>query len=184
MCRYSQYLTAALLLVLFCGCTAPSRGTSSPSSLASFAAPDAGQISVLRQKAETFTQAMCRSFRTGDFKYWKEALEKESSPGQSLIVNEVRFRQMRDRLSKSWGELVKCHYLGELDQSILRDFIWKCTFESKAADGKVIRLEELFVVRCTLLNGKTAFTGFGFRFFNRPGFRDQVKKQKKAEEKK
>ena len=170
-------LTAVLLCSFTAGCAMRSPATAKAAPLpATFTSPDAAHLKELRQRAELFTQAMCRSFRTGDFKYWQEALKKESTPGQILRVDKNRFLQMRNRLEKDWGKLVSCRYLGELDQSILQDFIWKCTFESTTDQGTVIRLEELFVVRCTLHNGKGTFTGFGFRFFNRPGFRNQLKK--------
>ena len=182
MSRFILHFTAALVCSFLTGCAMRSPDTAQASSLpVSFTAPDGDHLKELRRRADIFTQAMCKSFQTGDFKYWQEVLEKESTPGHVLKVDKSRFQQMKKSLEKSWGKLVKCHYLGELDQSILRDFIWKCTFESMSGNGKVIRLEELFVIRCTLLNGKTAFTGFGFRFFNRPGFRDQVKKNQKAE---
>lgn len=173
---------AVILLAMISGCAAPQ------SEKKAFSLPETGfsslsteQSRLLRQRTEIFTDAMVRSFRSGDFSHWRKHVEKESAPGSPPVINEERFHQMRKRFEKNWGKLVKCHYLGSLDQSIFRDFIWKCTFESESKDGKVIRLEELFVVRCTLLKGKTAFTGFGFRLFNRPGFRDQVIKIKKAE---
>ena len=125
---------------------------------------------------------MFHSFKSGDFSHWKKFLQKESAPGKPLIVDEKRFHEMRRRFEKSWGKFVKCHYLGSLDQSVMRDFIWKCTFESPGSNGKTVRLEELFVVRCAQLKGKMIFTNFGFRFFNRAGFREMVIKLQQVEE--
>ena len=144
---------------------------------------DPMRSAMLQKRAEDFTQAMVRSFSSGDFTHWKTFLVKESAPGKALIVEEKRFQEMKQRFEKNWGKLVSCRYLGSLDQSIMRDYIWKCTFES-VNEGKTIRLEELFVVRCTIIRGKAIFTNFGFRFFNSPGFRNVVMKLKKAEEKK
>lgn len=144
----------------------------------------ASHASALQKRTEAFTQGMFRSFQTGDFSHWKGLVEKEGETGKPAVIDEKKFHAMRQRLEKYWGSFVKCSYLGSLDQSVFRDYIWKCTFETKTESGKVVRLEELFVVRCTLLNGKAAFAGFGFRFFNRAGFRDQVIKIKKAEVKK
>ena len=169
--------SAVILLLLSAGCVqsgAPRLPASSKEH--AFSSLDPMQSAELRQRAENFTQAMFHSFKSGDFSHWKKFLQKESAPGKPLIVDEKRFHEMRRRFEKSWGKFVQCHYLGSLDQSVMRDFIWKCTFESTTDQGKVIRLEELFVVRCTLHNGKGTFTGFGFRFFNRPGFRNQLKK--------
>ena len=47
---------------------------------------------------------------------------------------------MAARLKKDWGTLTACSYLGELDQSIMRDFIWKCTFDSKDDAGKAMEI--------------------------------------------
>lgn len=170
---------AVVLLAIFSGCSSLQNDKKAP--VPEFSSLSAEQSALLRQRTEAFTQSMVRSFRSGDFSHWQACVEKESSPNSPPVISKDRFQKMRSSLEKQWGKLVKCHYLGSLDQSIFRDFIWKCTFESQSDDGQLIRLEELFVVRCTLLKGKIAFTGFGFRFFNKPGFRDQVIKIKKAE---
>ncbi|MBR2373933.1 MAG: hypothetical protein IKA87_06850 [Lentisphaeria bacterium] len=182
MCRYLLYAAVASALVLLTGCrSAVTEKNKSVSELSGFGTLDPMRAGMLQKRAADFTQAMAHSFRTGDFQYWRKVLEKESPPGKALIVDEKKFKQMSIRLKNDWGTLTKCSYLGELDQSIMRDFIWKCTFESPDSDGKTIRLEELFVVRCTLLRGKAVFTNFGFRFFNNRNFRRQVSELKKAE---
>ena len=175
-----------IAFILFCsGCSVlQNRKHSQTFPDSKFDTLDQTSAELLKKRAEVFTQAMVRSFNTGDFSHWRDSLKQESAPGKPPVVSEAKFRAMRERLEKHWGKLVKCHYLGSLDQSIFRDYIWKCTFESKTPTGEFVRLEELFVVRCTLLNGKTTFAGFGFRFFNNAGFRDQVIKIKKAEVKK
>lgn len=182
MFRYTVLTIAAVFLVISSGCRSAEAKKNKPvSELSGFGTLDTMRAAMLRNRAEAFTNAMVCSFRTGDFQHWRKVLEKESAPGKALIVNESKFRQMHERLKEGWGTLVACSYLGELDQSIMRDFLWKCTFESTDNEGKVIRLEELFVVRCTLLRGKAVFTNFGFRFFNHRNFRRQVIELKKAE---
>ncbi len=179
------HIGVALLFLSFAGCSMLQKNDQiSDLPDPKFETLDASSAAILRKRTEAFTQAMARSFSTGDFSHWREYVQKEGAPGKPLVVDEAKFQAMQKRLEKYWGKLVKCHYLGSLDQSIFRDYIWKCTFESKTPTGEFVRLEELFVVRCTLLNGKTTFAGFGFRFFNNAGFRDQVIKIKKAEVKK
>ena len=174
-----------LLLAAAFGCATSSRvAPDQKKSETKFEIITSSHASALQKRTEAFTQGMVRSFQTGDFSHWKNLVEKEGEPGKPLVVDEAKFHAMRQRLEKHWGKFVKCSYLGSLDQSVFRDYIWKCTFESQTDSGTPIRLEELFVVRCTFLNGKATFAGFGFRFFNRPGFRDQVLKIKKAEVKK
>ena len=179
MFKTALYCFSAVAFIAFCGCNAP-KPEQPDFPRETFSSLDPMDSDKLRKRAEDFTQAMVRSFQTGDFTHWKLSLEKEGAPGKPLVVEEKKFLEMRGRFEKEWGTLTKCHYLGALDQSVMRDYIWKCTFET-ISDGKTIRLEELFVVRCTVLNGKAIFTNFGFRFFNRPGFRNAVIKLKKAE---
>ena len=182
MLRFVIYCGVIILLSAAAGCsTLQRKGQPSQESAANFATLDSADAAILLKRTEAFTRAMVRSFKSGDFTHWQEQLKKEGDPKKPLIVSEAKFRAMHERLKKHWGTLVDCHYFGSLDQSVFREYIWRCTFESKTDSGETIRLEELFVVRCTLLNGKTTFTGFGFRFFNSPGFRDQVMKIKKAE---
>ena len=184
MYKLNMYFLTALLVIMTAGCISrPAKKQEIPEGVSSFKVLAPENSGILQNKAERFAQAMFKSFRTGEFKHWQESLQAESPAGSPPIVDEKRFQEMRRRLEKDWGKFVKCHYLGALDQSVFRDYIWKCTFESETADKEIIRLEELFVVRCTLLKGKMTFTGFGFRFFNRPGFRDQVINLKKGREK-
>ncbi len=181
MFRFLIYSSTIVLFMTLTGCSSIKAEKNTPDFQKSkMSSLDPMRSAMLQKRAEAFTQAMVRSFKADDFSYWKAFLEKESTPGRPLIVQEKSFKEMKERFEKNWGTLVNCHYLGSLDQSIIRDYIWKCTFET-ISDGKTIRLEELFVVRCTVLNGKAIFTNFGFRFFNRPGFRNAVIKLKKAE---
>ena len=181
MLKSAVYCFAAAAFVAFCGCNAPSPGQPDfPGETFSYL--NSTDSDKLRKRAEEFTQAMVRSFQTGDFTHWKQHLEKEGAPGKPLVVEEKKFLEMRERFAKEWGTLTKCHYLGALNQSVMRDYIWKCTFETQDGTNNTICLEELFVVRCTLIKGNIFFTNFGFRFFNRPRFRDMVIKLKKAKE--
>ena len=185
MCKTVMFFGVLVLLAASFGCATAKKDTPVlPETKSKFEILTPSQAAELHKRTEAFAQAMCRSFQTGDFSHWKALVAKEGEPGKPVVVDEAKFHAMRQRLEKHWGKFVKCSYLGSLDQSVFRDYIWKCTFESKADAGKVVRLEELFIVRCTLLNGKATFASFGFRFFNRPGFRDQVIKNKKAEVKK
>ena len=174
------YIIAAAILVTTVGCRSAEAEKKEVYPVIS--RPEGKNADALRKRAELFTAAMARSFRTGDFSSWRAALEKESPPGRPLVVDEKKFKQMCSRLKKDWGTLKSCTYLGELDQTLLRDFLWKCTFEFRNSSGELCHIEELFVVRCTVLRGKAMFTNFGFRFFNGPEYRKRVIEHKKAEE--
>ena len=180
--KLCSYIIAAAVLIAVCGCR--SGEAEKKEIYPVISSPDRKSVDDLRQRAEVFAQAMARSFNTGDFSFWRAALEKEGPPGRPLIVDEKKFRQMYSRLKKDWGTLKSCTYLGELDQTLLRDFLWKCTFEFRNSSGELCHIEELFVVRCTVFRGKAMFTNFGFRFFNGPEYRKRVIEHKKAEGKK
>lgn len=185
MLRKLCYCSAVIVFLLSAGCAVPHKPRQEAAAeKMPFSSLDPMHSADLKQRAESFTQAMFLSFNSGDFSHWKKRLQQESAPGKPLIVDERQFHVMKQRFEKEWGKLVKCHYLGTLDQSVMRDFIWKCTFESPGSNGKTVRLEELFVVRCARFKGKTIFTNFGFRFFNRPGFRKVIKLQQVEEREK
>ena len=179
--KFCSYIIAAAVLIALCGCRS---AEAEKKEIYPVVSPlDRKTADELRKRAEAFTRAMAESFRTGDFGFWRAALEKEGAPGRPLIVDEKKFKQMYSRLKKDWGTLKSCTYLGELDQTLMRDFLWKCTFEFRNGSGELCRMEELFVVRCTVLRGKAMFTAFGFRFFNGSDYRKKVSEHKKAEEK-
>ena len=175
------YIIAAAVLIAVGGCRS---GEAEKKEIYPVIAPlNQKSADELRQRAEAFTQAMAESLRTGNFSFWRAALEKEGPPGRPLIVNETTFRQTYSRLKRDCGTLKSCTYLGELDQTLLRDFLWKCTFEFRNSSGELCRIEELFVIRCTVHRGKAKFMNFGFRYSNSPEYRRKVIEHKKAEEK-
>ncbi len=179
--KFCLYIVAAAVLIALCGCR--SAKAEKKEIYPVISSPDRKSVDDLRQRAEVFAQAMAESFRTGDFSPWRAALEKEGPPGRPLIVDEKKFRQMYSRLKKDWGTLKSCTYLGDLDQTLLRDFLWKCTFEFRNSSGELCHIEELFVIRCAVYRGKAKFMNFGFRYFNSPEYRKRVIEHKKAEEK-
>lgn len=166
--------------LLFCGCSSLGTGKEKKSSAPEFDRLDETAAAVLRSRTADFMNAMSKSFSTGDFEAWRKAVEKETPPGSPPIVDEKRFKSIHRYLRQGWGNLVKCTPVGELDQSVLRDFLWKCTFEQPDGSGGTVRTEELFVIRCTVQKGQTVFANFGFRFFNKPGFYQQIVNNKKT----
>ena len=181
---FRHIICAALTAVLFTVAGCRSGNAEKNEGFPEFSDMTPEAVAQLKHRVEAFAGGMAQSFRTGNFAYWRAVLEKEGPPGKPLIVDENKFKLMFDRLEKHRGRLTKCTYLGDLDQSLMRDFLWKCTFEFRDNTGKLRRIEELFVVRCTVLKGKAVFTNFGFRFFNGPEYRRRVIEQKQAEGKK
>ena len=83
-------------------------------------------------------------------------------------VTEEMFKQMAGELFEGLGTLKKTEYLGELNQSVVMDYIWKFTFEKMSTDkdGKSRNLckEVLYMVRMGRVDGRFVIVGSGFRF--------------------
>ena len=95
-----SYIIVAAVLIAVCGCRS---AEAEKKEIYPVIAPlDRKSADELRQRAEVFAQAMARSFRTGDFSFWRAALEKEGPPGRPLVVDEKKFLQMYSRLKKDW----------------------------------------------------------------------------------
>ena len=103
-------------------------------------------------------------FEQDDFAKLKAVIPRESKDK----VTEEMFKQMAGELSEGLGTLKKTEYLGELNQSVVMDYIWKFTFEKMSADkdGKSRNLckEVLYMVRMGRVDGRFVIVGSGFRF--------------------
>jgi len=154
-------MAAGILLLISAGCTAPVSKEEVKQEPVVLKKAD---LSVMRPRCENFVQAMTRSLQSGNFADWRTVLEKEGAPGKPLAVDESKFQIMCRSLKASHGTLVKCSFLGELDQDLCRDFLWILSFRTAQGKSK----EELFAIRCAAFSGTPAIAGFGFRFFNNP----------------
>ena len=103
-------------------------------------------------------------FEQDDFAKLKAVIPRESKDK----ATEEMFKQMAGELSEGLGTLKKTEYLGELNQSVVMDYIWKFTFEKMSADkdGKSRNLckEVLYMVRMGRVDGRFVIVGSGFRF--------------------
>ena len=114
--------------------------------------------------ASAYVAGLAEAIEQDDFAKLKAVIPRESEEK----VAEEMFKQMAGELSEGLGTLKKTEYLGELNQSVVMDYIWKFTFEKMSADkdGKSRNLckEVLYMVRMGRVDGRFVIVGSGFRF--------------------
>ena len=114
--------------------------------------------------ASAYVAGLAEAIEQDDFAKLKAVIPRESKDK----VTEEMFKQMAGELSEGLGTLKKTEYLGELNQSVVMDYIWKFTFEKMSADkdGKTRNLckEALYMVRMGRVDGRFVIVGSGFRF--------------------
>ena len=114
--------------------------------------------------ASAYVAGLAEAIEQDDFAKLKAVIPRESKDK----VTEEMFKQMAGELFEGLGTLKKTEYLGELNQSVVMDYIWKFTFEKMSADkdGKSRNLckEVLYMVRMGRVDGRFVIVGSGFRF--------------------
>ena len=114
--------------------------------------------------ASAYVAGLAEAIEQDDFAKLKAVIPRESKDK----VTEEMFKQMAGELSEGLGTLKKTEYLGELNQSVVMDYIWKFTFEKMSADkdGKSRNLckEVLYMVRMGRVDGRFVIVGSGVRF--------------------
>ena len=72
-----------------------------------------------------------------------------------------------DSKTETMGNLVDARFVTDLDKSIVRDYVWKFSFEKTLTDGpakgRKVRHELFYMVRVGRLDGKYVIAGTGFR---------------------
>ncbi len=110
--------------------------------------------------AENYMNGFIGGLKSGDFKPFESAIPQEAK-GK---VTEEMFNKLCRDLQQNLGTLTSAEYLGELDQTLVRDYLWKLTFEKKQENGTVDRKEVVYMVRIGRMEGKFRIAGSGFRF--------------------
>lgn len=114
--------------------------------------------------ASAYVAGLAEAIEQDDFAKLKAVIPQESKDK----VTEEMFKQMAGELASGLGTLKKTEYLGELNQSVVMDYIWKFTFEKMSADkdgkSRNLRKEVLYMVRMGRVDGRFVIVGSGFRF--------------------
>jgi len=81
-------------------------------------------------------------------------------------VNKTEFETLRTDLYTNMGEITTTEYVCDLDQTVVRDYLWKVTFCLKSTTPekkeKVVVKEMIYMVRVGQLDGKSTVAGAGF----------------------
>lgn len=123
------------------------------------------ELPAAQAAAERYVTGLAEALRTGEF----AALAAVFPENAERNMPEEYFINMRKGLLKKYGELAKVTYLGELDNTLVRDYYWKFTFHKVIPPtGKgeespgYQRHEVLYLVRMGQLEGKFVQVGTGF----------------------
>lgn len=81
-------------------------------------------------------------------------------------VNKTEFDTLRNDLYANMGEMTATEFVCELDQTVVRDYLWKVTFCMKSTTPEkkdtVVIKEMIYMVRVGQLDGKNMVAGAGF----------------------
>ena len=158
-------LFAAAVLAGSSGCASAAKDSSpkqpKPPAPAAFSEKDGAAA---RDAAGVFVGAFADALKAGEW----DRLPPELRPK----VSEAMFRRMCDSFGKRRGTLVGTGFVTVLDQGIVRDYLWKFTFEKplpapagSAPDAAPAtqKNEVIYLVRMGILEGKPTIVGCGFQ---------------------
>lgn len=122
------------------------------------------ELTDAKTMAAEYMAGFVAGVRSEDFSRFEEAIPSEA---KGKVTAEM-FRAMCRDLKTNLGELTASEYLGELDQTLVRDYLWKLTFEKKSStpgkEGELLRKQVVYMVRVGKLDGVFHIAGSGFRF--------------------
>lgn len=118
-----------------------------------------------REAAELFVAEFAAALKAGDREKLPEAMRAK--------VTEAMFKRMCDSFSRRRGVLRETAFVAMLDQTVVRDYLWKFTFEKSLAPASADRKEAaapalqknevIYLVRIGILDGKPVIVGCGFQ---------------------
>ncbi len=124
-------------------------------------------VPAARKLAVRYAAGMADALRGGDYARLAEVLP----PEYRGRFSKETFEKMRARLLKQRGRLLKTAYVTELNHSVVRDFVWKFTFEWPSGRQQ----EGWYFIRTALVEGTPKVVGAGFSFLTPPGFNKSAK---------
>ncbi|UKI29801.1 MAG: hypothetical protein L6W00_17365 [Lentisphaeria bacterium] len=160
MRRAGWFLSAAVTVAVLsggCASTPDAEGEAASEIMSGREHRDAKKL------AEEYVAGFVASLKENDFKKLEAVIPADS---KTKVTPEM-FEQMHKELSDTMGTLIEAKFVTDLDKSIVRDYVWKFTFEKTVPDGKqkgrTIRNELFYMVRVGRLDGKYVIAGTGFR---------------------
>lgn len=161
MKRAVWFLSAAVAMVVLAGGCASTAGDGAdkprPEVMSGMGHEEAEKL------AADYIAGFVASLKENDFDKLKAVIPADS---KTKVTPEM-FEQMHKELSDTMGTLIEAKFVTDLDKSIVRDYVWKFTFEKTVPDGKqkgrTIRNELFYMVRVGRLDGKYVIAGTGFR---------------------
>ena len=161
MKRAVWFLSAAVAMVVLAGGCASTAGDGAdkprPEVMSGMGHEEAEKL------AADYIAGFVASLKENDFDKLKAVIPADS---KTKVTPEM-FLQMRKELTETMGNLVDARFVTDLDKSIVRDYVWKFSFEKTLTDGpakgRKVRHELFYMVRVGRLDGKYVIAGTGFR---------------------
>ena len=162
MRKFGWFLSAVMVVSVLAGGCASTSGNGSeekprPELMSGEGREDAKKL------ADEYVAGFVAALKENNFDKLKAVIPANS---KTKVTPEM-FEQMNTELTETMGRLINAQYVTDLDKSIVRDYVWKFTFEKKAAGGAIkgqlVRNELFYMVRVGRLDGKYVIAGTGFR---------------------
>ncbi len=161
MRQFCWFLSAAMALVMLAGGCTSSSGAAEEKPRPEIMSGNGHEEA--KKLAAEYVAGFVAALKEDQFDKLKAVIPAES---KTKVTPEM-FRQMRKELEETMGTLIEAQFVTDLNKSIVRDYVWKFTFEKKPADGNMkgqtIRNEVFYMVRIGRLDGKYVIAGTGFR---------------------
>ena len=162
-----NHLSRMTLLFVVCMTALAGCVTKPPADAPSLRRPEnlSGQNMAGAEKlADDYMAGFIAGVKAKDFALFEQAMPDEA---KGKVTAEM-FDTMCSELRENLGTLSAAEYLGELDQTLVRDYLWKLTFEKTLENPEkqpdVLRREVVYMVRIGKIDGTFHIAGSGFRF--------------------
>ncbi len=158
MKRISAWLLGAIAVMLsITGCVAGSQNRAPTREMLS-----AEELPEAQALAANYVKAFSEAMQKQQFSILSAVLDTESEKR----FTEAEFDKMCENARERYGTLTGITFLGELDQTLVRDYLWRFSFEKVSTspdhDGELIRKDSVFLVRVGKLDGRYVIVGTGF----------------------
>lgn len=115
-----------------------------------------------KETAEKYFNGFIAAIKENNFQKLYDVLDDAARKR----VNKTEFDTLRSDLYANMGDVTTSEFVCELDQTVVRDYLWKVTFCMKSTTPEkkdtVVIKEMIYMVRVGQLDGKNMVAGAGF----------------------
>ncbi|MDD3885869.1 MAG: hypothetical protein PHI35_03245 [Victivallaceae bacterium] len=159
--RFISIAVIAAVLVTVMGCRSAENGSDGEKAEKLPVVEPVGDSAVAKMLAQNYIDAFAKGMQSGDYAKFEPMIPEASRK----TVNRETFDRTVEQYRKYFGELKSIEYVCELEKPLVRDFVWKFSFEKKSSkpghDDEVARRDILYMVRVGQIDGKPVLAGSG-----------------------